>query len=87
MAKKKRKKTKKKEKIVISNEIYAVFLVIAAILGLGKLGPVGKFIASLSLFVSGSIYMVLLLILLIIGVYTLIKREWPEFFTTKMVGI
>ena len=87
MAKKKRKKTKKKEKIVISNEIYAVFLVIAAILGLGKLGPVGKFIASLSLFVSGSIYMVLLLILLIIGVYTLIKREWPEFFTTKMFGI
>ena len=87
MAKRKRKKSKKKEKIVISNEIYAILLIIAAILGLGKLGPVGKVIASLCLFTSGSVYMILLLVLLIVGIYTIIKREWPEFFTTKMFGI
>ena len=48
--------------------------------------PVGELIASFSLFATGSIYMILLLILFIIGVYAFIKREWPEFFSTKMLG-
>jgi len=87
MAKRKRKKTKRKEKIEISAEIYAIFLIIIAILGLGKLGPVGKLIASFSLFLTGSLYFVTLGVLLIIGIYVLFKREWPELFSTKMFGI
>lgn len=87
MAKKKKKKSNKKEKIVISIELYAVLLIIASIFGIGKLGPAGKLIASFSLFLTGSIYMVFLLVLFIIGVSVFIKREWPEFFTTKMFGI
>ena len=87
MAKRKRKKTKKKQKIEISAEIYAIFLIILAILGLGKLGPVGKFIASFSLFLTGSLYFVTLVVLLLIGIYVLFKREWPELFSTKMFGI
>jgi S-DNA-T family DNA segregation ATPase FtsK/SpoIIIE len=86
MAKKKKRKTSKKESIEISIELYAVLFVIAAILGLGKLGPVGRMIASFSLFLTGSIYMVLLLILLVLGIYIFIKREWPDFFSTKMIG-
>lgn len=87
MAKKKRKKTSKKQKIEVSIELYAIVFVIAAILGIGKLGPVGKLIASFSLFLTGSIYMVFLLLLFIVGIYAFLKREWPEFFTTKMLGI
>ena len=86
MAKRKKKKTTKKSKIEIGVELYSVLLVIIAILGIGKMGPVGELIASFSLFATGSIYMVLLLILFIIGVYAFIKREWPEFFSTKMLG-
>lgn len=86
MAKKKRKKTSKKQKIEVSIELYAVIFVIASILGIGKLGPVGKLIASFSLFLTGSIYMVFLLLLFILGIYAFLKREWPEFFTTKMLG-
>ncbi len=87
MAKRKRRKTTKKTKIQVGIELYAVLLVIISILGIGKMGPVGELIASFSLFATGSIYMVLLLILFIVGVYGFIKREWPEFFSTKMLGL
>lgn len=86
MAKRKKRKSTKKSKIEIGIELYAVLLVIIAILGIGKMGPVGELIASFSLFATGSIYMVLLLILFIVGIYAFIKREWPDFFSTKMLG-
>ncbi len=85
MAKRKRKKAKK-EKIQISIELYAILLIIITILGIGKLGPAGRLFATFSLFLSGSIYMVNLLLILIVGIYAFIKREWPNFFTTKMFG-
>ncbi len=85
MAKRKRKKTKSAS-IEISIELYAIFLIIAAIFGIGKLGPVGRFIASLSMLLTGSVYIISLLILLIIGLYAFLKQEWPEFFSTKLFG-
>ncbi len=85
MAKKKKRKSKK-QTIEISIELYAILLVIASILGIGKLGPVGRGIASFALFLTGSVYMVFLLLVFIIGIYAFIKREWPEFFSTKLFG-
>lgn len=85
MAKKKRKRAKKAS-IEISIELYAVLLVIISILGIGKLGPAGKLFASFGLFLTGSVYLVFLFLLFIIGIYAFIKREWPEFFSTKMFG-
>ena len=86
MAKKKRKRAKK-ENTEITIELYAIILIIASILGIGKLGIVGRLIASFGLFLTGSIYVVFLLSLFIIGVYAFIKREWPDFISTKMLGI
>ena len=85
MAKRKRRRSKKKG-LEISIELYSVLLVVIAILGIGKLGPAGRLIAAFGLFLTGSAYYVFLLILFIIGVYTFIKREWPDFFSTKMFG-
>lgn len=85
MAKRKRKRTRK-SKIQISIEIYALILIILAILGVGKLGPVGRLIASFGLFMSGSVYMVFLVLLFIVGIYAFWKREWPLFISTKMLG-
>lgn len=86
MAKKKTKKAPKKS-FSHRDELYGVLLVLAAILGIGKYGPVGRLISSFSLFLVGSLYMVFLVVLLVIGVYLIIKREWPNFFTTKLLGI
>ena len=85
MAKRKRRRTRS-GKIQISVEIYALILIILAILGVGKLGPVGRLIASFGLFVSGSAFMVFLVLLFITGIYSFWKRDWPEFISTKMFG-
>ena len=86
MAKKKRKKAVKKS-FNYSAEIAGIILILIAILGIGKYGPVGRLIASFGLFIVGSLYNVFLVVLLIIGSYLLLKREWPDFFSTKLVGV
>ena len=86
MAKRKRKRETKK-KFEHMAELYGVLFVLGAILGLGKYGIVGRFITSFSVFMFGSIYMLFLVAILIIGGYLIIKREWPDFFTTKLIGL
>ena len=86
MAKRKKKKTNKSS-IEITIELYAILLILVAILGIGKFGPVGRLIASFGLFLTGSIYLVTLFMLFVIGIYVFFKREWPEFFSTKMFGL
>ena len=86
MAKRKRKAQIKKG-FGHSVELYGIILLLCSILGIGKFGPVGRLIASFSLFLVGSIYVILLLVLFIIGIYLIIKREWPDFFETKLIGL
>ncbi len=87
MAKRKKKKSKKPSSIEIGIELYAILIIFITIIGLGKLGPVGKAITSFSLFLTGSAYMLFLILMLILGIYVFIKKEWPDFFTTKMLGL
>ena len=86
MAKRKRRKTTKKAVLEVRKEVYAILFIVAAVIGLGKLGPVGRCVAAFSLFLTGSFYMVSLVILLILGVYIFIKSDWPDFFSTKFLG-
>ena len=86
MAKRRRKRSKKKEVLELKKEVYAILFILAAIFGLGKLGPAGRYIAAISLFFTGSAWWVTLALLLILGVYIFIKGEWPEFFSTKFLG-
>ncbi|MBR5370355.1 MAG: cell division protein FtsK [Bacilli bacterium] len=85
MAKRKRRRSRS-GKIELSVEIYALIVVILAMIGAFKLGPVGRIIASFGLFVSGSVYMGFLILAFIIGLYAFWKRDWPEFISTKMLG-
>lgn len=86
MAKRKKKKETKKG-FAHSTELYGVLLVLAAILGIGRYGPVGNMIASFAIFLVGVLYNPLLVVLLILGAYLIINRSWPNLFTTKMLGI
>ena len=85
MAKRKRKVQVKK--FEHSAELCGILFLLCSILGIGNFGPVGRLISSFALFLVGSIYIVLLLVLFILGAYLLIKREWPDFFDTKLIGI
>ena len=44
MAKRKRRKTSTKQTLELKTEVYALLFIIIAIIGLGKLGPVGRII-------------------------------------------
>lgn len=48
--------------------------------------PVGNLISSFAVFLVGVFYNILLVLLIILWGYLIIKREWPNFFTTKMLG-
>ena len=86
MAKRKKKKETKKG-FAHATELYGVLLVLAAILGIGRYGPVGGMIASFAIFLVGVFYNVFLIVLLVLGAYLIINREWPNLFTTKMLGL
>lgn len=86
MAKKKRKKQTKKS-FEYKYELIGLVLLVLSVLGIGKLGVAGELVASFSLFLVGSIYMILLAVFFIVGGYLLIKREWPDFFSTKLIGL
>ena len=84
---KRKKKKETKKGFAHSIELYGVLLVLASILGIGRYGPVGGMIASFAIFLVGVFYNVLLVVLLVLGAYLIINREWPNLFTTKMLGI
>ena len=85
MAKQKKKKVTKKG-FEHSAELYGILCILISILGIGEYGPVGRVIASFALFLVGSLYMVLLAVLFLIGAYLIVKRENPDFFTSKLLG-
>ena len=86
MAKRKKKKETKKG-FAHATELYGVLFVLASILGIGRYGPVGNMIASFAIFLVGGLYVPLLVVFLVLGAYLIINREWPNLFTTKMLGI
>ncbi len=87
MAKRKTRASRKKNNSDFLNSIYGLLLILTAILGIGKYGPVGRFIASVALFFVGNLYFFLLIALLIIGVYLIINREDADLVNSKMIGI
>ena len=88
MAKRGRKKksTTKKKKDYMTI-LYGALFIIFCIAGLLGLGPVGNGIAAISMFCFGSLWFLILVLLLMLGLYLLIKREWCDFFSVKMIGI
>ena len=87
MAKKKKKKKEEVKEFGYGAELRGIILILIGILGIGKYGPVGRLFASFGLYLVGSLYMVFLALLLLVGLYYLLKRKSPEFFSTKMIGL
>lgn len=87
MTKNKKRSEKTKKTIWNYPELIGVILMLISVLGIGKYGVVGKAIASFSLFLVGSLYILLLFFILAISIYMIIKREKPNFFSSKMIGI
>ena len=84
MAKKKKKKEKKK--FSYQAELYGILYILIGILGICGYGPCGELICAFSAFLFGCLYFIFLIALIIIGFYILLKKEYPDFFNTKLIG-
>jgi len=87
MAKNKKRSEKSKKTIGSYPELIGIGLILISLLGIGKYGVVGKAITSFSLFLVGSLYILLLFFVLGIGIYMIIKRDKPDFLSSKMIGV
>lgn len=86
MAKKKTKKEVAK-KFVYNNEVTGIIFILIAIIGICRYGPVGRFISSFAVFLVGTIYPILLIMLFLVGLYLIAKREVPNYFDSKLLGL
>ncbi len=86
MAKRKRKKDTKK-KMSLSIEVYGIILVLIGVLGICGYGPCGKLICAFFAFLFGSLYLVPLVLIVLIGIYVLFNKEYPDFFSSKLMGL
>lgn len=85
MAKRKRKK---KSTFNYKNQLLGLLFIIIAILGLGNLGIVGKFIHWFSILLVGSLMCyVLLVIMLGLGILLAIKGDDADLFSKKLLGV
>ena len=82
-------KKKRKEEVKTNNyiELYGILLIVIAIIGTCKFGIVGKYLTGFAAFLFGEIYIVLFAILFAIGLYIMMKREKPNFLTSKLIGL
>lgn len=86
MSKRKRKK-ETKHKLSFSVEIYSIILILIGVLGICGYGPCGKLICSFFAFLFGTLYLVPLVGLVIIGIYLLFAKHYPDFLSSKVIGI
>ena len=82
--KKKRKETKSVPSYTI--ELKGILLILITIVGCCPFGIVANIIKGFAGFLVGVWYIVLLILIGICGVYMMVKRELPNFFTSKLIG-
>ena len=89
MAKRKKKKDNSKKRFEHWNELIGLVLIIISILSIvpTPLGFVGQIGASFSMFLIGTGYQILLLFTFILGCYMVYKRELPNFFSGRLIGL
>ena len=87
MAKKKKRKEEKKSSTGYQIELIGLLLILIAIIGICEFGIVGNFIKCFSAFLVGEWYNVLLILVAVVGIYMMIKREKPNFFTSNLIGL
>ena len=88
MAKRKKRKQEIEEpKFQLPIEVHGVIYIILAVLAfLPGNGLIGRLVKSLGVFLFGSVYIVLPILLLIVGLYIIIKKCYPNFFDKKLIG-
>ena len=86
MAKKKKRKEVKKDKDYVV-ELKGILLLLICIIGCCPFGVVADIIKGFASFLVGVWWAEALILVGICGIYMIVKRKKPEFFTPKLVGL
>ena len=86
MAKQKKRKTTSSN-FKFSVEITGLIFILIGVIGLGVFGPVGNIIKQFAIFLFGTYYNILIVLILFLGIYMLVKRKLPNFFTSRLIGM
>ena len=88
------KKRKKKNRVTtLSYEVYGIIILIFSVITLAGTGPirgmgtVGRAINYICLFLAGEMSYVIPLIAIYVGLYVMVKRQWPKGWTHRRTGI
>lgn len=86
MAKKKIRKTST-SKVKFSSELTGLIFILIGIIGIGSFGPVGHIIKSFAIFLMGTWWAIAIILLMILGLYMIVKKDVPKFFNSRLVGL
>ncbi len=86
MAKKKKRSTTE-TKPKLSVEFIGLILILIGVIGIGVFGPVGSMIKQFACFLVGTYCNVLILFLIVLGLYFIIKRKTPKFYSLRFIGL
>ena len=90
MAKKKKRKEENENKNPHGFELTGLLWILISIIGFGGeeiFGPVGKVLANFCIFLTGSLWVIPLIFIFVLGAYGLIKNEKPGIFSLKLFGL
>lgn len=87
MAKKKTRKAKAKQKPSYSVELEGIGLILIAIIGCCPFGVVADIIKGFAAFIVGVWYVPLLIVVGVTGGYMIVKRQMPDFLTSRLIGL
>ena len=87
MAKKKSKKDKNANNFEYSNEIVGVIIILLGVIGILGTGIIGNIVRSFAIFLVGTTYMFLLVLLIIAGIFLILKKDSPNMLSSKAIGI
>ncbi len=87
MAKKKKSKSSTSSKNKVSIEFVGLILILIGVIGIGVFGPVGNIIKQFAIFLVGTYSNLLILFLIFLGLYFIIKRDKPKFYSARFIGI
>ena len=70
-----------------SVQVTGIIIMLIGIIGMGVFGPVGRYIKSFGVFLFGKYFVIFDIIMIVLGLYMLFKKNLPNFVNMKLVGI
>ena len=87
MPKKKKRNDDNKKPKAYQYELDGLLLILIAVIGFGRYAIIGDLIGNFAVFLVGVYAEILLFFVMILGIYMIVKREKPNLYKTRLLGL